>query len=68
MPQLEEEFLQKISNVSIGPDGKILHHSSIVAPEWARATVGLRKHVDIWIDPKEKKVLVVQFPDSPSKS
>ena len=36
--------------------------ANIVAPEWARVTIGLRKHVDVWFDPKEKKVLVVQFP------
>ena len=65
MPQVE--LLQKISNVSVGPDGRILHHASIVAPEWARVIIGSREHVDVWFDPKEKKVLVVQFPKVPRK-
>ena len=64
MSPSERILLQKIENVSIGPDGRILHHASIVAPTWARETVGERKHVNVWFDPTEKKVLVVEIPDT----
>jgi hypothetical protein len=63
MARIEANLLQKIENVSLGPDGRVLHHANIVAPEWAREKVGARMHVNIWFDPAEKRVLVVEIPD-----